>query len=554
MPRPTAVNRRSGLAELLLSFPRIAPLSAFLLAIAATISAAASVERARYAEQRQASAERIGTMGHDIERRTSALQAFLISGAALFNSGVAVDRDTFGQFVTTIERDEDLTGVLAIGWAETQAPTADLSRNRSPVEPPKVKARSSDLPGTQGPHVIRFISPQTLQNLAARGFDMSSEARRQAAIERAAQTRAPAITSRVVLDQDRGKVPKSAIVMFMPVYDSGESNPKSVRVRGFVYAGLRIDEYIRAALGAAYSPSVALQVFENSEAPDNLLLSQGPAIEPDYAIRRTIAVADRVWIVKSSAAPSSLFSRAAMVILLAELIIASLLAFVVRLAIQQAQMARLQLEVRDEQDSIRAILTRELNHRVKNALANVLSILALSRRGASDIDQFIEIFGGRVRALSATHNLLVQSSWSTVKLGDVVEAELAPFTNDEQTRVKMSGEDFDLAPADALSLGLLLHELATNAGKFGALSNDVGSVILAWHKQADDMALFEWTEQGGPTVPANPRRRFGSELIEKMISRQLKSDIKLEFCKTGVHCRFYVPVRPVAPFSLRQQE
>ena len=484
-------------------------------------------------------------MGHDIERRTSTMQAYLISGAALFNARGSVDRATFSRFAATIERNSDLKGVLAIGWAETQIGQAAPGTKTIPG-----RARPQ---GQQAPQIIRLISPETAPNLAARGFDLASEARRSAAMVRASQTGAPTITDKITLVQDLGKPARPGIVMFMPVYSGDLRGADSADVRGYVFAAMRIDEYIKAALGSAYSPTMPLQIFDNSEAADNLLLAQGAPIEAGSAVRRTISVANHIWIVKTNAAPSSLFSQTAMFIVLAGLIIGGLLANIVRLAIRQAQSALLQLEVRKEQDSIRAILTRELNHRVKNALANVLSILALSRRGATDIDQFVETFSGRVRALSATHNLLIQSSWSTVKVSEVVNTELAPFAADEHQRIEISGEDFELAPNDALSLGLLLHELATNAGKYGALSNAAGMVTLTWRKVTGALVLFEWTERGGPKVAAHPVRGFGSDLIEKVISRQLKSDIKLEFAATGVHCRFYLPVRAIVPFNLRQQ-
>lgn len=511
----------------------------------AAMIVAIAVERAGHAEQRQASSERIGAMGHDIERRTSTMQAYLISGAALFNARGIVDQATFGRFAATIERDSDLKGVLAIGWAETQIGQAAAGNRTIPG-----RARQQ---GQQAPQVIRLISPETAPNLAARGFDLSSEARRSAAMVRASQTGAPTVTDKITLVQDLGKPDRPGIAMFMPVYSGSPRGADSAGVRGYVFAAMRIDEYIKAALGSAYSPTMPLQIFDNSEAADNLLLAQGAPIEAGSAVRRTISVANHIWIVKTSAAPSSLFSQAAMFIVLAGLIIGGLLANIVRLAIRQAQSALLQLEVREEQDSIRAILTRELNHRVKNALANVLSILALSRRGATDIDQFVETFSGRVQALSATHNLLMQSSWSAVKVSDVVNTELAPFAAEDHQRIVINGEDFELAPNDALSLGLLLHELATNAGKYGALSNAAGMVNLIWRKVTGALVLFEWTERGGPEVAAHPVRGFGSDLIEKVISRQLKSDIKLEFAATGVHCRFYLPVRAIVPFNLRQQ-
>lgn len=248
----------------------------------------------------------------------------------------------------------------------------------------------------------------------------------------------------------------------------------------------------------------------------------------------------------------NVLSQTGMLTLLAGLIISSLLLFIVRLAIQQALYDRQQLLVRQEQDAIRANLTRELNHRVKNTLANVLSILSLSRRNADDLDSFVEIFDGRVRALSATHNLLMQSSWGPTSVVQVIHTEMAPYFENDPPRIALEGPDALIAPNDALSLGLLIHELVTNAAKFGALSNAAGTVSLNWSFTDDSQILFNWREQGGPPPPTERRRGFGSDLIEKVISRELHSDIKLDFALTGLRVSFAVPLRQVGAFALQQ--
>ena len=136
---------------------------------------------------------------------------------------------------------------------------------------------------------------------------------------------------------------------------------------------------------------------------------------------------------------------------------------------QQATENEAALRWFEEQASIRNSLTRELNHRVKNTLANVLSIIALTRRRADNLDEFAEGLDGRIRALSATHDLLTQSDWGTTPIRAVVDAELAPYPQADEQRIEVVGPDVQLAPNDALSLGLAIHELATNAAKYGAL-------------------------------------------------------------------------------------
>ena len=523
--------RKATVSELLIKFPRVAPISVFIMVALAALSVALSVERASRSEQLFSVTEQTSALGHDLERRASATQAYLISGAALFNSGLTINAQTFSQFVTAIEQEDDYRGILALGWSAVVAPAQG---------------------GQPARHAIRFISPQNDQNRAVLGYDMASEQTRRTAMARAETSGYPAITGRVKLMRDASKPDRAGVLIYMPVFEPVAARQARGPLRGHVYAALGVEDYVNSALQQQPDKPMAVEIYDGTVAPQNLLYSRGLPIDAANAVTRSVAIADHQWVIKSSIPPASVISRTGMLILLSGLIIASMLTYIVRMALQQAISAREQLAVQREQDAIRISLTRELNHRVKNTLANVLSILALSRRGATDLDQFADTFSGRVRALSATHNLLMQSSWGATWISAVVDAELAPFYDPGASRVHVAGDDFLIAPNDALSLGLLVHELITNAARFGALSDAQGQVELTWHKADERHVRFEWREFDGPVVSAQRTRGFGSDLIEKIISRELHSDIKLEFAASGVRCRFLVPLRAVSPFAIKQ--
>jgi two-component sensor histidine kinase len=158
--------------------------------------------------------------------------------------------------------------------------------------------------------------------------------------------------------------------------------------------------------------------------------------------------------------------------------IAVLLAAVARIVSRKAEEDRASLSWLREQVSIRASLTRELNHRVKNTLANVLSLIALTKRRATGLDQFVEGLQGRIRALSATHDLLTDREWGP-RPASGGGGRAGPYRQVEDLSVVLTGPDVELAPNDALSLGLALHELATNASKYGALECRDGRVEVA---------------------------------------------------------------------------
>jgi two-component sensor histidine kinase len=268
-------------------------------------------------------------------------------------------------------------------------------------------------------------------------------------------------------------------------------------------------------------------------------------------VRQELRLANRPMILEVTSLSTASLSTISMVVLLFGLAVAILLMLVARLLTKQMLEDQRALAWFAEQNSIRNSLTRELNHRVKNTLANVLSIVTLTRRRSKTLDEFADGLDGRIRALSATHDLLTQSDWGTTPIGAVVAAELAPYTRAEDDVLEMSGPPVELAPNDALSLGLALHELATNASKYGALSVPGGRVSVQWSLIEDNLARIDWGESGGPQVAAKRPRGFGTDLIEKIVAHELRNPVDLTFAPEGVRCTLKVPVRQPIDFVMR---
>ncbi len=202
------------------------------------------------------------------------------------------------------------------------------------------------------------------------------------------------------------------------------------------------------------------------------------------------------------------------------------------------------VEGSDVTDRVRAerqqkLLLDELNHRVKNSLATVQAIAHQTLRSASDPLAFRESFESRLLALSATHDLLTASSWRGACLRDVLMTELRPFAAEQYT---LAGPEVELSSAETLALGLVLHELATNAAKYGGLSQAGGQVAIAWGVGQGWLEL-DWIEAGGPPVAPPTRRGFGSRLIERSLKDQLGGEARLDFQPTGLVCRIRLPLR-----------
>jgi PAS domain S-box-containing protein len=189
----------------------------------------------------------------------------------------------------------------------------------------------------------------------------------------------------------------------------------------------------------------------------------------------------------------------------------------------------------------------ELNHRVKNTLATVQSIVSQTLRQMSDPELIREAIESRIFALSRSHDLLSRESWNGAELHDLVAAALAPFENAalQPDRFVITGQRARLPSKATLALGMAFHELATNAVKYGALSNVGGSVLIDWvvKKGSGGKELkILWEEKGGPTVTPPLRRGFGTKLLERGLAHELDGSVGLQYHADGVLCEIVLPV------------
>ena len=207
-------------------------------------------------------------------------------------------------------------------------------------------------------------------------------------------------------------------------------------------------------------------------------------------------------------------------------------------------------EQRHEEEK-RQLLLAELNHRVKNTLAIVQSLAFQTARSAATPAEMAKTLDARLDALAAAYDLLTRQTWKGAMLAEVVQATLKPYKH-ETEQVRISGPDLMLRPNAALVLHMALHELATNAAKYGALSEPGGALSVTWSLDRPPDATggsrleLVWTEQEGPKVKPEPQRGFGTRLIEDSVSYQLGGKAALRFHEQGVECRLLVPLHEQA--------
>jgi two-component sensor histidine kinase/sensor domain CHASE-containing protein len=541
---------RSRTKRWLVRFPRAVPVAIFLLIAAITVLSVFAIERGEDARAAAQLRSRASAIGSALERRANASSAYLRAGAALLATLDDIPAVRFRRFVSELRLDADYRGTEGIGWAmvvrpdEVEAFDAIMAR-----ESPGGRARLHPRPDGSEPYAVAvtYLQPDTERNRRALGFDMFSEPVRREAMLEAERTAQPTASGKVVLRQE-GDATSPGFLIYMPVF---EAAPGGRRLKGYIFSPFSASDFLISALELENAEGYDVGLYDGPIGRSNFLARAGQGRAKGETVIEPVAMGAEPWALTVTGPDATGLSGLSMVTIIFGLLVAGLLMLLVRMLTQQAIEDEASLKWFEEQASIRNSLTRELNHRVKNTLANVLSILALTRRRATSLAEFADGLDGRIRALSATHDLLTQSDWGTTPIRSVIEAELLPYAHTSDHQVELQGPHIELAPNDALSLGLATHELATNAAKYGSLSKPGGKVAVHWKLISDALVRVEWQESGGPPVSSERGRGFGTDLIERIVAHELKHEVLLEFLTEGVRCVLTIPVRQPSQFAMR---
>lgn len=210
-----------------------------------------------------------------------------------------------------------------------------------------------------------------------------------------------------------------------------------------------------------------------------------------------------------------------------------------------AEVLKVEVKERKKAEERLSILVSELTHRVKNLLAVLQSITGRTLRESRDIDEAREVLLGRLHALAHAHELLTEACWKGASLGDIVEAEVAGFSD----RVQSAGPDVFLTASAVQTFALVVHELATNAAKYGALVTSEGMIRVEWEILEEDgerYLKFGWKETGGPPVVPATRKGFGLTLIDTLANTMASGPPNVDFASDGLACGLKVPLETIA--------
>jgi PAS domain S-box-containing protein len=204
----------------------------------------------------------------------------------------------------------------------------------------------------------------------------------------------------------------------------------------------------------------------------------------------------------------------------------------------------LDITERKRAEKRQSALIAELDHRVKNVLASVAVVASATRQGSSSMDQYVRTLDGRIQSMASAHSLLSQSRWRGVGLADLVRNQLAPYATGTNTTI--NGDNVTLSVAATQAVAMVLHELATNAAKYGALSAPGGRVSVRWSGQSNEIAAaglnIVWQESGGPPIAAPIRSGYGTSLIRELIPHELGGTVDLVLAPDGACCKISIPL------------
>lgn len=434
-----------------------------------------------------------------------------------------LSRQDFNRFVGTLDLDASYPGIQAVG-VTTFVPLADLRSHEQSMRAQGFDGYAVAPAGERSLYTaIVRIAPETDRNRRAIGFDMFSEPTRRAAMELSRDSNTPVLSRRVILKQEKGPDIQPGFLLYLPLYRGAEM-PQSVDERrqsivGFVYAPFRAGKLFDGILSKESSGAGHLfnvSIYDGTAtAEDGLLyttLREADASHSRYTHTRLSEKYSNTWTTvfsSTEAFESSIdYSKAYMAVLAALFGTVMLSGFVAAMALRQQQLALANTQM--------SLLTRELSHRVKNTLAVVQSIASRSLSDGRTVADARNVFMKRLHALARAHTLLLDMSWRGASLRTLAVQELEPFA----ARAMITGPDIALNASAAQTFALVLHELATNATKHGAMSAQTGRVAVVWRvdRTAEPpMFHFTWKEAGGPPVVEPRHRGFGRTLLSQHI-------------------------------------
>ena len=381
---------------------------------------------------------------------------------------------------------------------------------------------------------------------------MLSDPSRKAAMSRARDSGLISATGNVALSQAANGGKRTGVLLYAPVYRGADApagdKARRAAIMGFVYAPLLIRDFVDGLTARALGERrrlMRIELFDSGQGGRSEIMfdstPEGNGSAGNFRAAATLDQNGRHWVFRFTSLPQfdagmvSGRARGGLAIGLGLSLLVGALA--ASLAMRQIDMA--------DANSQMALLTKELSHRVKNTLAIVQSIANRSLSDDRSISEGREVFKNRLHALARAHTFLLDSGWSGADLRELVISELAPYG----ARAAILGPDVRLEPQIAQTFALIVHELATNAAKYGSLSGEEGAVSVTWalvRRRRVPTLVFAWRETGGPPAHAPDHSGFGHALLRQPLGAGPAAEPQVVFADVGFSYRIEAPLSGIA--------
>lgn len=529
---------------------RLLPQVAFSVSLALGMTMTAVVF---HAERQSAAAQFERSTDLAVERIVSRLQnhfVLLRAAKGLFASSQGtVRRADFVQFLATVDMLYELTGVQGVGYARMigtgEEGLAEAEIAASYGLPVRV------YPATDAAYrtPIILLEPMNERNQRALGYDMYSEPIRRAAMDRAIATGEPQITGPVELVQETSADRQTGFLIYLPFRPPGEVTTGS-SVAGFVYAPFRAGDLVRAALASGAELPVALRLTDAGSA--------GPALYDNTAyveaggqnLQRIRQVLGRQWVFDlHETAVSNPVQRhlASLFLGLISLLFAAATGLALSARQHEAAQAKALAGAATRESDYRGLLLQEMKHRIKNHIARIQSVARQSARSATDVRSFVETFDARLQSMAAAQEILTGNAVPQAGVDAIIRQELRQCLNLAEVDHLMSGPTVRLDERQSHALALVVHELVTNAMKYGGLSGGEARLSVSWGLerkpgQALPEVVILWTEPSDtPVIAPEGTAGFGSRLIDASVTGELDGTIERHFGPDGVTIELRFP-------------
>lgn len=483
--------------------------------------------------------------------------AFLRAAHAFFVSQDGqVSHRSFATFVEGLDLTTGLPGIQGIGFARLidVGEEADVS-----VRIGKSYGIERDVwPDTTDQTrrtPIELLEPHDERNDAALGYDMFSEPTRRAAMIGALAFDGPFATAPVELVQEITKDKQAGFLVYIPARTKlGTSDVENVE--GFVYAPFRAGDLHAAALRRAPALPVLVETHDVT-GNDPVLLYRSPGLDTTEGVgafedTSNFEVAGRRWQIHVMSTPafgSRLPSLGILALGSISLLLAAALAASTRSQIKALEVAQ-QLHRNTAQNlEDKELLLQEMKHRIKNSIARVLAIARHTAAHSADLPSFTGSFTARLQAMANAQDMLTRSHWQRADLNELISTELRQVFGDELSSYTLTGPAIELNERATQALGLVIHELATNALKYGGVSGEGDALKVKWQKhpkRRSDRLVLEWSERSDEPIAAPESSGFGTKLIDANIRGELGGTVERDFTQTGLFVRLTMPLKALA--------